>query len=138
MSYEIEEKWEQSGLLEGSVSKHSLAHILDATSGALRQIVDNPEVERSHAKYIAITSFPVITRALRNLKFAVNQQADEKCAVVFINEVETEEEMIKECDRAGSELYNFFAEQQGLNLSHIRISKFEKGYHLGLDFNFLN
>lgn len=134
----VEEKWQETGLLEGAVSTHSLAHILDATSDAVHQVLESG-MEREHVKYIATTIFPILTRALNTLKFTVSpERQNTKCATVFVKEVVTEEEMLDECAAAGAGLNAHFSNIDGLNLSHIRISSYDKGYHIGLDYNVLN
>lgn len=136
----VEEKWQETGLLEGAVSAHSLAHILDATSGAVQQVLESGNMEREHVKYIATTIFPIVTRALNNLKFTCVSDGMEskQCATVFVKEVATEDEMLDECAAAGAGLNEHFSKINGLNLSHIRISSYDKGYHIGLDYNALN
>lgn len=135
----VEEKWQETGLLEGAVSAHSLAHILDATSGAVQQVLESGNMEREHIKYVATTIFPIVTRALNNLKFTVSSEGQNtQCATVFVKEVSSEDEMLDECAAAGAGLNQHLSSIEGLNLSHIRISSYDKGYHIGVDYNTLN
>ena len=136
----VEEKWRQTGLLEGSVNAHSLAHILDAASGAIQQIVQSGKIDQQHIKYIATTIFPVVTRALNNLKFTCVSDGVQstECATVFVKEATTEDGVLDECAAAGAGLNQHFSKIDGLNLSHIRVSTYDNGYHIGIDYNVIN
>lgn len=135
----VEEKWKETGLLEGAVSTHSLAHILDAASGAIQQVLQSGNMEHEQIKFVATTIFPVVTRAFNNLKFTVSPEGkNSKCVTVFVKEVNTEDEMFNECASAAAGLNEHFSKLDGLNLSHIRISSYDKGYHIGIDYNVLN
>jgi len=125
------EVWDQTGLLQDAVSKVSLAKVLEASS---RTILDTrPNASEQQVAYMVTMMLPIVTRALRTLEFRTENSENTETESVFVKLVETEEEQLQECINASAELYSKISKYASLVVSFVKISKFEGGFHLGLE-----